>query len=103
MNVTAATAPITFTPPDWLQSCLIAPQATPVAREDAENVGFNLESGPSSDLPSEPSRTDLDQSLICRAFAFAKDLHTGQYRASGEPYIAHPVAVAGLLRDLGGG
>ncbi|MBD2021128.1 bifunctional (p)ppGpp synthetase/guanosine-3',5'-bis(diphosphate) 3'-pyrophosphohydrolase, partial [Leptolyngbya sp. FACHB-36] len=29
--------------------------------------------------------------------------HAGQRRASGEPYIMHPVAVAGLLRDLGGG
>ncbi|HBL61855.1 MAG TPA: (p)ppGpp synthetase [Cyanobacteria bacterium UBA8803] len=37
-----------------------------------------------------------------RAFEFAYQLHKGQYRASGEPYIAHPVAVAGLLRDLGG-
>jgi GTP pyrophosphokinase len=43
-----------------------------------------------------------DHSLICRAFQFAYDLHQGQYRKSGEPYIAHPVAVAGLLRDLGG-
>jgi GTP pyrophosphokinase len=40
--------------------------------------------------------------LICRAFRFAYELHKGQYRASGEPYIAHPIAVAGLLRDLGG-
>jgi len=30
------------------------------------------------------------------------ELHQGQYRKSGEPYICHPVAVAGLLRDLGG-
>jgi guanosine-3',5'-bis(diphosphate) 3'-pyrophosphohydrolase len=43
-----------------------------------------------------------DIKLICRAFEFAYQLHEGQYRASGEPYIAHPVAVAGLLRDLGG-
>jgi GTP pyrophosphokinase len=40
--------------------------------------------------------------LICNAFQFAYELHEGQRRASGEPYIAHPVAVAGLLRDLGG-
>jgi len=36
------------------------------------------------------------------AFNFAHKLHEGQYRKSGEPYIAHPIAVAGLLRDLGG-
>jgi RelA/SpoT family (p)ppGpp synthetase len=28
-------------------------------------------------------------------------LHDGQVRASGEPYICHPVAVADLLRDIG--
>ena len=43
-----------------------------------------------------------DPNLICRAFEFAYVLHKGQTRKSGEPYIAHPVAVAGLLRDLGG-
>jgi GTP pyrophosphokinase len=42
-----------------------------------------------------------DHSLVCRAFDFAHRLHEGQYRKSGEPYIAHPIAVSGLLRDLG--
>lgn len=46
--------------------------------------------------------SDDDPSLVCRAFEFAYKLHEGQTRASGEPYIAHPVAVAGILRDLGG-
>jgi len=52
-----------------------------------------------------PSKTDskADADVICKAFEFAYNLHEGQYRASGEPYIMHPVAVAGLLRDLGGG
>lgn len=40
--------------------------------------------------------------LVCQAFEFAYQLHKGQFRASGEPYIAHPIAVAGLLKDLGG-
>ncbi len=57
------------------------------------------------DHPDEPS-ADVDDksnsSLVCRAFEFAHELHQGQYRASGEPYICHPIAVAGLLRDLGG-
>ncbi|WP_024546808.1 bifunctional (p)ppGpp synthetase/guanosine-3',5'-bis(diphosphate) 3'-pyrophosphohydrolase [Picosynechococcus sp. NKBG15041c] len=46
--------------------------------------------------------TEGDRQLICDAFRFAHALHEGQTRKSGEPYIAHPVAVAGLLRDLGG-
>lgn len=61
--------------PDWLQTCLIDPPITPEEEE---------------------------QSLICRAFRFGYQLHEGQIRASGEPYIAHPVAVAELLNDLGG-
>ena len=43
-----------------------------------------------------------DDNLVCRAFQFAYSLHEGQYRKSGEAYIAHPIAVAELLRDLGG-
>lgn len=50
-----------------------------------------------------PQGTIDNETLICRAFRFAYCLHEGQLRASGEPYIAHPVAVAGILRDLGGG
>jgi GTP diphosphokinase / guanosine-3',5'-bis(diphosphate) 3'-diphosphatase len=44
----------------------------------------------------------LQRCLLASAFNFGYQLHQGQHRASGEPYIAHPVAVAGLLRDLGG-
>lgn len=51
---------------------------------------------------AEDSDGVIEQSLICRAFNFGYQLHEGQHRASGEPYIAHPVSVAGLLRDLGG-
>lgn len=39
--------------------------------------------------------------LISRAFKFAAQLHEGQVRASGEPYILHPAWVATILRDLG--
>jgi len=70
-----STSTINCVIPDWLQECLCA--------------------GPDACDPA-------DTGLVCRAFEFAYQLHDGQYRKSGEPYICHPVAVAGLLRDLGG-
>lgn len=62
--------------PHWLQECLTEQNDTQAACEDTR--------------------------LVCKAFNFAYALHEGQYRKSGEPYIAHPIAVSGLLRDLGG-
>lgn len=76
MDAIATTPILDVKVPDWLQECL------------------------TSSTADEPIADDMD--LICRAFRFAYELHQGQYRASGEPYIAHPIAVAGLLKDLGG-
>jgi GTP pyrophosphokinase len=64
--------------PDWLWQCLIE-QRDP-------------------DIEKDP-----DRQLIAEAFQFAYELHGEQQRKSGEPYICHPIAVAGILRDLGGG
>lgn len=38
--------------------------------------------------------------FIERAYLYAEKYHDGQYRKSGEPYIRHPVQVAGILVDL---
>ncbi|MBW7901361.1 MAG: bifunctional (p)ppGpp synthetase/guanosine-3',5'-bis(diphosphate) 3'-pyrophosphohydrolase [Rhodocyclaceae bacterium] len=38
-------------------------------------------------------------SLIREAYAFAEAAHSGQTRYSGEPYITHPLAVAGALAE----
>ena len=51
--------------------------------------------------PSEEVRPVDPEALVATAFDFAYQLHDGQFRASGEPYIVHPIAVAGLLRDIG--
>ena len=34
------------------------------------------------------------------AYDLANESHRGQKRMTGEPYITHPVAVAGILADL---
>ena len=43
---------------------------------------------------------DADLDLIDRAYLVAKEGHEGQTRASGEPYINHPLNVAAILAEL---
>lgn len=40
-----------------------------------------------------------DQKRVLQAYKFADEAHLGQFRATGEPYITHPIAVAGLCAD----
>ena len=37
---------------------------------------------------------------IHRAFEFASEAHSGQFRTSGDPYVSHPVAVANILSSF---
>ena len=39
---------------------------------------------------------DENQNLIAKAFKLAYKAHDGQFRASGEPYIIHPVSYTHL-------
>ncbi|MDP4105391.1 MAG: bifunctional (p)ppGpp synthetase/guanosine-3',5'-bis(diphosphate) 3'-pyrophosphohydrolase [Bacillota bacterium] len=43
---------------------------------------------------------DENVELVKRAYEYAKHAHREQYRKSGEPYIIHPIQVAGILADL---
>nr|WP_252728537.1 bifunctional GTP diphosphokinase/guanosine-3',5'-bis pyrophosphate 3'-pyrophosphohydrolase [Alteromonas sp. C1M14] len=38
--------------------------------------------------------------LVQDSFVLAHEAHDGQMRSSGDPYITHPVAVAGILADM---
>jgi GTP diphosphokinase / guanosine-3',5'-bis(diphosphate) 3'-diphosphatase len=64
-------------------------------------------------LPQKPIKTveelcekikdyhhDAPIQLIEKAFYFSEKHHEGQMRRSGEPYISHPLNVAGILADL---
>ena len=64
--------------PGWLRQCI---EHVPPGQGEA--------------CPTDP------EGLLASAFDFAYQLHRQQVRATGEPYIIHPVAVADLLRDIG--
>ena len=42
----------------------------------------------------------VDLELLQRAYVFSAKVHEGQERLSGEPYLVHPLEVAGILVDM---
>ncbi len=48
----------------------------------------------------ERNRPNSDIELIRRAYLFSAMHHRGQKRASGEPYLVHPLEVADLLAEM---
>ncbi len=43
---------------------------------------------------------DADEALLNKAYVYAMTKHGAQRRASGDPYISHPIEVAGILADM---
>ena len=43
---------------------------------------------------------NADLAIIERAYIFSARVHEGQVRLSGEPYLSHPLEVAGILTEL---
>src|SRR6202453_5325787 len=41
-----------------------------------------------------------DEALLNKAYVYAMTAHGKQFRASGDPYFAHPLEVAAILTDL---
>jgi guanosine-3',5'-bis(diphosphate) 3'-pyrophosphohydrolase len=74
-------------------STAISPATTPVD----DNFSTRFERVLSTVRANRP-HDDLD--LIRAAWAFCQEQHEGQRRASGEPYVIHPLEVAQVLADL---
>ena len=48
----------------------------------------------------EENRPQDDLSIVKKAYDFSLEHHTGQTRASGEPYLVHPLEVATVLAEM---
>ncbi len=67
---------------------------TELSPEDSNLVGklFSI-------LENNGKKYDMEK--IRKAYFYAKEMHEGQFRNSGEPYIVHPIAVADIVAALG--
>ncbi|MED5621139.1 RelA/SpoT family protein [Ideonella sp. BN130291] len=70
-----------------------APAASSSATDKAEAASFATLTAKLDYL----GKADIKR--VRDAYKFADEAHLGQFRASGEPYITHPIAVAGLCAD----
>ncbi len=43
---------------------------------------------------------DADLGVVNQAYVYSARVHAGQVRLSGEPYLSHPLEVAGILADM---
>jgi GTP diphosphokinase / guanosine-3',5'-bis(diphosphate) 3'-diphosphatase len=82
---------------DLLPAALQSLQRTPAVQ---------VEQAASAEVTSFAGLTDklgylskADLKLVREAYKFSDAAHLGQFRASGQPYITHPIAVAGLCAD----
>ena len=66
-------------------------------RNPPANTGVASTSALSAKLSEYMSPADLK--LVKEAYRFSDEMHLGQVRKSGEPYISHPIAVAEICAD----
>jgi GTP pyrophosphokinase/guanosine-3',5'-bis(diphosphate) 3'-pyrophosphohydrolase len=80
--------------PSALQGLQRAPLLpAPAAPSGSEAASFDALAGKLGYL----AKADFKQ--VREAYRFADAAHLGQFRADGQPYITHPLAVAGLIAD----
>jgi GTP diphosphokinase / guanosine-3',5'-bis(diphosphate) 3'-diphosphatase len=83
-------------------NALQAPATTPAKRGRTPVAPSSVDAAAASFAALTSKLDYLSPSEFKRvrdAYRFADEAHLGQFRASGEPYITHPIAVAGLCAD----
>ncbi len=82
---------------ELLPAALQGLQRAPLVQMDPAQVSEASSFAALTGKLSYLSKADLKQ--VREAYKFADEAHLGQFRTSGQPYITHPLAVAGLCAD----
>ncbi len=83
----------------------LAAELLPAALQGLQR-GSPVSTGPAVEASSFQALADklgylgkADVRQVREAYRFADEAHLGQFRADGQPYITHPLAVAGMVAD----
>ncbi|MBC3885971.1 RelA/SpoT family protein [Undibacterium griseum] len=79
------------------KSVSVSSPASPSSQSSSPIVGVASTSALSARLAEYMSPADLK--LVKEAYRFSDEMHLGQVRKSGEPYISHPIAVAEICAE----
>jgi len=73
-----------------------------IARTKFDSYAFGRDMIRLNDILTRVSsyHPDADLDIIKKAYVYSAKVHQGQLRKSGEPYLVHPLEVAGILADL---
>src|SRR5579859_6503447 len=94
-DTTASAATLEGTPPTTREH--VAPSSKPRKTVSAAEIESRFERMLRQVTANRPNE---DVSLIRKAWDFCVQHHAGQMRASGEPYIIHPLEVAEVLAEM---
>ena len=75
----------------------VPPDVPAIVAPDTSPLGLKLEALLNTVRENRPKD---DLTPIEKAYRYAAQYHSGQLRASGEPYLMHPLAVAKILADM---
>lgn len=100
MNLTPADSTLSVAPnnraaPD--RSTSKTPSSTPDQTQQAINAGVASVTHLTTKLAEYLTPSELKK--VKEAYRFSDEMHLGQLRMSGEPYISHPIAVAEICAD----
>jgi guanosine-3',5'-bis(diphosphate) 3'-pyrophosphohydrolase len=91
-----------------VEPSVVPPPEIHTGRRVRRLVRRSLAGSASPGLGAEPlvavhrrAHPKADFRMLYQAYEVAEELHRGQLRKSGEPYITHPLAVATILAELG--
>ena len=112
----AAPDPVFFPPPSESSAPSLDEPAgallSPISRTSIESAAAHVRGNPLADVSLidanferlletvHSNRPNDDLEIIQKAWSFCLEQHEGQKRASGEPYVIHPLEVAQVLAEL---